>query len=71
VRVVRLAAVAMLSCVTSPALCHGAQELGHHWDSAAYLGEMRLQVLVICCTACALVVGSWIVRAVRKRQAGR
>lgn len=58
-----LAAVTGVLAPCSPLWAHGddAEELGHHWESAAYLGEVRLQLVVMAVMTCAIV--GWMLAA--------
>lgn len=45
-----------------------ADELAHHWENPAYLGEMRFQVAAMMISVFAAAVFSWIVRCIQSRR---
>ena len=58
---------ALISLLPSAALAHHHHELGHHWESPAYLAEMNLQIVLMAIGA--LVIGVAI--AQRRTRRGR
>ena len=61
---------AYLSVVcTMPAWAHGdADELGHHWETAEYRGEMWFQILLMAVAMAVYVAGVFLVRAWKRRR---
>lgn len=65
-------AVAAVTGVLAPCSslwAHGddAEGLGHHWESAAYLGEVKLQLVVMAVMTCAIVGWMLAVRYLGRR----
>ncbi|MCE5314734.1 MAG: hypothetical protein ABFD49_03150 [Armatimonadota bacterium] len=55
-----------------PLFAHGdAEELGHHWDARAYVGEMRIQFVIMATLAVILIVSNILARMRRNRRAGQ
>ena len=66
------ATVAMLFIVSAPACAHDElAEMGHHWAIPGYLGEVHFQILAMAAAACAYVLFSYLIRAGKRRSAGR
>jgi len=66
-----LGAMAALIGLCSPVWAHGdeAEELGHHWELAAYIGEVRLQLALMAGITCAIAAWLLAARYLRKRGA--
>jgi len=47
-----------------------ARELGHHWEISSYIGEMRFQMILMAAITCAILIGSLVIRARRRGDAG-
>lgn len=50
---------------------HDCEELGHHWHDPAYIGEVRLQVVVMAVIVCIAAAASFIRVMLKNRSAGR
>ncbi|MHB9038702.1 MAG: hypothetical protein ACYC64_18810 [Armatimonadota bacterium] len=71
-----LARISACSCcsfaLSQPLWAHGdAEELGHHWESHAYIGEMHFQFIVMAALAIIIVAGTSISRMRKRRSASR
>jgi hypothetical protein len=57
---------------SAPVWAHGdPEELGHHWDIAAYRNEMWFQTLVMLAAMAVYVAGVFAVRAWKRRNTYR
>ena len=48
-----------------------AMELGHHWNSPVYIGEMRVQIIIMAALACMVWASLLVGRAWKRRSAGQ
>lgn len=53
-----------------PCLAHGAEELGHHWDTPAYRNEMLTQIALMGLCAFAIAVSLWLAKTIKARRMG-
>jgi hypothetical protein len=61
--------VCIVSIIPVPALAHGdAEELGHHWQAHAYIGEIHFQLVMMAALTLGMIAMS---RVMRKRRANR
>lgn len=50
---------------------HDCGKLGHHWHDPAYIGEVRLQTVVMVAIVCIISATSFIRVMLKNRSAGR
>lgn len=48
-----------------------AHELGHHWEDPAYIGEVRIQIVIMAAIACIIGTTSFIRLMLKNRSAGK
>ncbi|MEN6358131.1 MAG: hypothetical protein ABFD83_13730 [Armatimonadota bacterium] len=61
--------VCIISILSIPAMADGGpEELGHHWQSHAYIGEIHFQLIVMAALTLAIIATSIVMR---KRRACR
>lgn len=61
--------VCIISILPIPGLAHGnAEELGHHWQSHAYIGEIHFQLVMMAALTFVVIAASMLMR---RRRANR